>query len=139
MNETYGLVNREVDRLAATEGLATPAAAMWMIVVSAMAMASKLPESLRGALAQACLRWFSSPTLGEASLHQAAAHCWTYLETKHGNSTSIVDREDVAIRTLLCALVDDLPDMDELDMTIDFLVSMLDRFGGLQEVLFGAQ
>lgn len=136
MSETYALVDQEIERLGVTEGLDASAAAMWLAAVSAMAKASALPRALRASLISACSRWFGEPTGAHPPLRQLAADCWAYLETKHGNSSSIVDREDIAIRTLLCVLDDEPPAAADLDMTIDFLVSMLDRFGGLRRVLF---
>jgi len=135
MSETYSLVDKEIDRLVAAEDLTVAAAAMFLMVNAAMAMASALPPGLRGALVTASSRWFAEPSPVGHPLAGLAAECWSYLEAKNGNSITVTDREDIAVRTLLCVLWDEAPDAEELNSTLDYFVSLVDQFDGIREAL----
>ena len=80
------------------------------------------------------MRWFA-PSPVDRPLAGLAAECWSYLEAKNGNSTTVADREDVAVRTLLCVLWDEVPDAEELDSTLDYFVSLVDQFEGIGDAL----
>lgn len=68
------------------------------------------------------------PTVGLTALSVAEEHwvkdipsdllesrvaCWRYLDAKNGNSTTIGDREDHAMRALICVLFDDEEDLGD--------------------------
>lgn len=135
MSETHSLVDAAIDRVATEEGLAFGAAAMDVMVTVALAMGSALPRELRGVLVAASSRWFGGRRDEGVRLALLAQDCWSFLEAKHGNSTTVVDREDVAVRTLLCVLWDEAPESEEFEMTVDYFVSMVDRFEGVREVV----
>lgn len=60
------------------------------------------------------------------SLEPFRVAVWSYLDTKHGNSTSISDDEDRAMRVLIGCLFNE-PDPNNLDL--DWAVDMLSAAG----------
>ena len=115
-----------VDAVTTVEGVSETAAAMWVMVVEVLALAEFVPADLREALLDAARRWYlrSSEVPPLESWRVAS---WRFLQTKHGNSTAVSDRVDIAVRALICVLWDEEPTKDDTDLTLDYLGSLLDR------------
>jgi hypothetical protein len=84
-----------------------------------------LPPIGLEALDAASRRWLRGHTQPLEPLRVAV---WTFLDAKHGNSTTIADDEDRAMRALLCCLYDE-PDPNQLDTTLLFALDMLSATG----------
>ena len=125
----------KVRRVAAEQGVTEGPAAMWLMTVAAMAMAADIPVTLRSAMAAGVSRWYAGD-VGQASLESARVACWQFLDAKNGNSTTIDDRVDVAVRTLICVLWDAADEGSELAMGLDFFVGLVNRHGGLEPTLW---
>lgn len=134
MNVSHAALLAETNRLAEASGIGIGVAALKVMTLGVMAMARELPESLRYALALACERWYAGAT-DAASLQAASVDCWDFLEAKHGTSTVIADRTDAAVRALICVLWDEVPGVDEVDMTLEFFAPLAGRFGGIAEAM----
>jgi len=84
-------------------GVADKRRALMVEAGSVVAECGELPPQLLRRLNQVRSEWDA----GNASkdLRSAVKHeCWSFLQGKHGNSYSIVDREDRTIRAMLCLL-----------------------------------
>lgn len=66
-------------------------------------VADDLPPLGLTALAAARRRWLGPETADTPLLEHRIA-CWKYLDAKHGNSTTIADREDHALRAVIAVL-----------------------------------
>jgi hypothetical protein len=53
----------------------------------------------------------------------------------NGSSSVISDREDLAVRALLCVLWDEVPTSDDFEMTLEFFAPLADGFGGIEPAL----
>jgi hypothetical protein len=62
-----------------------------------------LPEPLQARLEQVNMTW-STGVVDPDFLRSVKLESWEFLEAKHGNSSSVVDREDRAVRAMLCLL-----------------------------------
>jgi hypothetical protein len=82
-----------------------------------------LPPGLHARLAQVNAIW-AAGSADEEFLRSVKLECWEFLEDKHGNSTSIVDQEDRAIRAFLCLLEPAGDDVAASD-TADWIDEML--------------
>lgn len=117
---------RAVDQFADVHELSQPDAALRVMTLCVMAMATHVPDHLRPALQAAVERWYvgtSAATIWEPF----RIACWQYLDEKNGNSTTIADRTDIAVRALICVLGRDLD--TDCDMTMDFFGSLLGKTG----------
>ena len=119
---------RAVTAQRAAGGLTEPQAAMLAIVLEVMALAGYVPEELRRAVVAASTRWFLGVSGGEA-LEPMRAECWHYLDRRHGNSTTVADLTDLAVRGLICVLYNDEPELEDIEMTFDYFGALMDRFG----------
>ena len=122
MNSTPDLF-AEVEQVAATSNCDSADASMQVMCIRTLEMTKAVPPGLRPALVDSASRWLVGNET--PSLEPARVACWQFLEGKNGNSTTINDREDVAVRALICVLCDE-PD-DDLDMSIDFFESLLTK------------
>jgi hypothetical protein len=128
-------VDRSIKRHTSTHGIEPGEAAMVVMTVSVMAVAHALPDHLEPALLLACRRWcLLDPEAGP--LEPSRIEGWEYLDSKYGNSTTIADPTDRAVRALICVLHDDQPSDDDLSDTLDFFIEMADGLPGLSQ-LFG--
>ncbi len=107
---------------------------MAVMTLGAMAMARELPAALRPALAAASTRWYVGSCDG-GSLETARIDSWRFLEDKNGDSTTIADRVDLAVRSLICVLWDEAPEEEDIASTLDFFATIADRYGDLEPVL----
>lgn len=133
MSLHYSDLRTEVRRVAAATSVTDGVAAMMVMTFGVMAMAREVPHQLRAGLVEACARWFAVQPTG--SLEEARVECWKFLEAKHGNSTTVADREDMAVRALICVLWDEADEGEELEMGLDYFAQIADRFGGLEPAL----
>lgn len=124
----------KVRRVAAEQSVTEGVAAMWVMTVAAMAMAQDIPLNLRPAMAAAVDRWYAK-TADHQSLEPARVACWRFLDTKNGNSTTIDDPVDVAVRTLICVLWDEADEGSDLATGLDFFTGLANRRGGLELIL----
>lgn len=102
-------------------------AALRVMVLCVMAMAADVPTELRPALQAAVGRWYVG-TAAVAPWEPFRLACWQHLDDKNGNSTTIADRTDTAVRALICVLGDELS-ADDYDMTLDFFGSLMGKSG----------
>lgn len=86
-----------------------------------------LPEVGNDALETAKFFWLKGKGQ-ENSLTEARIRCWNHLDAK-GRSIEIKDKEDAAMRALLCVLYA-TPDSDDFALeAVHWFVSMLDKIG----------
>jgi hypothetical protein len=82
-------------------------AEQWRALMSAIGLLivtyDNLPELLRARLELVNTAW-GEGRVDPAFLRTVKIECWEFLDAKHGNSTAIVDREDRAVRAMLCLL-----------------------------------
>jgi hypothetical protein len=121
----FARLRRDADAVTTTEGISSTAAAMWVMVVQALAMAAHVPIELRQALVAASARWYTRDC-DPPRLEEWRVASWRFLQAKHGNSTTVIDLSDVAVRALICVLWDDEPSGEDADMSLDYLGSLLD-------------
>jgi len=84
-----------------------------------------LPGVGRSALSMAEGRWLKGEP---GNLTASRIACWEYLQARNGNSTAIADREDFAMRALICVLYED-EDQSDIGETVGFA---LDMFAALE-------
>lgn len=135
MTVTYDLLVAEVRRVSVRESVIEPTAAMQVMTVGVMAMAREVPASLRGALVDAGTRWLTDRS--SPSLEAARVAAWQFLDAKNGSSVPVADREDMAVRALICVLWDEPDPGGDLEMSLDFYAGIAQRFGGLESALGG--
>lgn len=128
--EFRSVIRRRANRDAVSEGTA----AMAVMMLATMAMAGEIPAELRPALADAQERWISG-RIPARTLEVWRVECWKFLESKNGNSTAVVDREDLAIRALICLLWDEADEGGDLDLGLEYFSWIAGQFGGLEEAL----
>lgn len=134
MSVTYEGLRGAVLRTAAVEAIPVPTAAMRTMTFGTMAMARDLPPVLRPALMAAMERWLVGAGEGpELTNHRVAA--WEFTNAKNGNSTSINDTTDIAVRALICILWDEALVDDQYWDTLEFFSSLAERYGGLERIL----
>lgn len=86
-----------------------------------------LPEIGRNALNSATTFWLSGQGRAEDFL-TARIDCWNYLDSKH-RSTDIQDREDAAMRAVICVLYAE-PESDDFSAeAVRWFADMFDRLG----------
>ena len=134
MSVQYEDLRSAVRRLALMQGVNDGVAAMFTMMVGVMAMATSIPDSLRSAAVEAGARWFAGLDK-PGSLEPARVACWNFLEAKNGNSTTVADRTDIAVRGLICVLWDQPDEGDDLETGLEFFAQLADRFGGLEDAL----
>ena len=134
MTITVDQLYAKVRGVAAEQSVTEGVAAMWLMSVAAMAMAADIPATLRPAMAAAVSRWYAN-AVDQPSLEPARVACWRFLDAKNGNSTTIDDRIDVAVRTLICVLWDAANEGSDLVMGLDFFAGLANRHGGLEPIL----
>lgn len=131
---SYEALDKSIECRAACEGISVELAAIRTFALMAMAVAVDIPVSLRPALVAGLNRWFVGMGDGESLVsHRIAA--WDYLEQKNGSSGTIVDDVDRAIRILIYLLWDDAFEEPDLSDGLDFLVPLLNKYGGLERAL----
>jgi hypothetical protein len=86
-----------------------------------------LPEVGRKALASATLFWLEDKGQAE-DLVAARVSCWEYLDAK-GRSTEIKDKEDAAMRAIICVLYAEPDSADFSAETLRWFAEMLDQLG----------
>ncbi|MFT3943631.1 MAG: hypothetical protein QM705_07385 [Ancrocorticia sp.] len=134
MSISYEAFDEAIECRAIREGVPIGTAAMRTFALAAMAVAVDIPESLRPGLVAGLNRWFVGMGSGESLMsHRIAA--WEYLEQKNGSSGAIVDDVDRAVRILIYLLWDEGSDDGDLSDGLDFLVPLLNQYGGLERVL----
>ncbi len=134
MTISCGTLDTSIECRAIREGVPIGTAAMRTFALAAMAVAVDIPVSLRPALVAGLNRWFVGMGDGESLVsHRIAA--WDYLEQKNGSSGTIVDDVDRAIRILIYLLWDDAFEEPDLSDGLDFLVPLLNKYGGLERAL----
>jgi hypothetical protein len=122
-------VRRIFDRLWSAGAAPDFELAMRAIVGWADLAAVDLSEVGQQSLALARRHWHGDAADPEG-LAQASAACWTYLESKNGNSTTIADREDQATRLLICCLHPDRDDWPvNADLWLGFALEMVAKLG----------
>lgn len=84
-----------------------------------------LPDALADAGRDLCHAWLGGIP-DEAQTDALAEAIWAYLLAKHGNSTTIADREDCTLRGFL-ALTRPYPDENDLDDSLGWAAEMLAR------------
>ncbi|GAB4062458.1 hypothetical protein GCM10028777_02250 [Angustibacter speluncae] len=101
----------------------------FVMCIAVMTMARHIPPPLRPALLRGCARWYADVEDAD-SLESDRVLCWHYLDAKNGNSTTINDATDVAVRVLIGVLWDecDEEDVDHFDMGFDFFAGLLARY-----------
>ncbi len=134
MSVTYEGLRGAVLRTAAAEAIPVATAAMRTMTFGTMAMAQDLPPVLHPALVAAMERWLGGAGEGpELTEHCVAA--WVFNETKNGNSTTIADQTDIAVRALICILWEEALVDDQSWDTLEFFTSLAERYGGLERIL----
>ena len=88
-----------------------------------MAMAAHVPDNLRPALQVAVSRWYVGASVA-TPWEPFRIACWSYLDQSNGDSVTIVDQTDIAVRALICVLDEELT-VDDYDMTTDFFGNLL--------------
>ncbi|MGN7919883.1 hypothetical protein [Lysobacter sp. 22409] len=86
-----------------------------------------LPETGRNALNSATTFWLDGQGRA-ADLLTARIDCWNYLDSKH-RSTDIKDREDAAMRAVICVLYAEPQSDDFSAETVRWFADMFDRLG----------
>ena len=107
---------------------------MTVMTFGVMAMAREVPHSLRAGLVAGCARWFAGMQ-PERSLTRYRVECWKFLDAKHGNSTTVADREDMAVRALICILWDKPHEGGHLAQGLDYFAHLAEEFGVLDPAL----
>jgi hypothetical protein len=76
--------------------------------------------------------WDGAGPTDSVQLLDSKITCWTYLDEKHGNSTTIADPEDRVLRALLCVLE---PESDSADMSdgVEWFAAMLNGIDPARE------
>lgn len=86
-----------------------------------------LPKTGRNALSSATAFWLSGQGQAE-DLLTARIDCWNYLDSKH-RSIDILDREDAAMRAVMCVLYSE-PESDDFSAeAVRWFADMFDRLG----------
>jgi hypothetical protein len=89
------------------DGTAGEPADKWRALMQAIGVlltrSGGLPAELQPRLIQINAAW-DADSADAALLRSAKLECWAYLKAKHGNSTTIADKEDRAVRAMLCLL-----------------------------------
>src|SRR5262245_56581782 len=83
------------------------AAEKWRALMSAIGPLivadDNLPDLFQASLEQVKVAWRAG-NVDRDFLQSVKVECWEFLKAKHGNSAAIVDREDRAVRAMLCVL-----------------------------------
>lgn len=120
-----------IDAVATTRGIELGDAAMLVMTKITEQMAA-LPEQLLDGLTAARQRWVTRSEQPEGLTPWRVA-AWEFLDAKNGSSTEIADDEDAAVRALICVLWDEgITSADDYDMTLDFFLHLIGRFGSLE-------
>jgi hypothetical protein len=82
-----------------------------------------LPRDLQARLIQVNASW-NAGSADDELLRSVKLECWAYLKAKHGNSTTVADQEDRAIRAML-ALVEPAGDAEAACDMADWVAEML--------------
>jgi len=123
--KTHALHKASADRAQAL-GLDQGVALMQLMAAGLRAMLDDMPEQLAQAYESARRRWVEMDS--SALLEGWRVSAWNHLGQKNGNSTTIDDAEDIAVRALICVLWDDAVGPDEYGMTADFFTQLMDRY-----------
>lgn len=84
---------------------------------------SQVVEELRGA--------WTAGVPNDPMAAEAKIHLWSYLERKHGNSTTIADLADRSVRAALCLA--ERPGVNDSADLLDWAHQMLRDWGSLRE------
>jgi hypothetical protein len=82
-----------------------------------------LPPELHSRLIEVNAAW-EEGNADKELLMSVKLECWAYLQAKSGNSTTVADKEDRAIRAMLC-LVEPAGDREAASETADWTEEML--------------
>lgn len=104
-------------------------ATMKAIILLMEGVQADLPAVGAAALAEARRVWFGSGD--PARLVDARVECWNYLQSKNESSTVIRDREDQALRGVICCLYPE-DEIGDVFMAAEVVHDML-RLLGVQE------
>lgn len=111
---------------AARNGISFPRAALVVMTSRLAESVGDLPDSLRRRFDEASRVWDGSP-VEPPSFELERVECWRFLEAKNdGSSTQIADREDAAVRALICILPNEVPDEGDTYLTLEFFASMFE-------------
>lgn len=103
---------------------------MFVMTSEVMSMANTMPEELHPALVLAVRRWYGGD-VQVGPLEPARILCWDFLQAKHGNGNTLIDREDISVRALICVLWDTADEGDDLYLGLDYFEGLLDHLAGL--------
>ena len=134
MTISYDALDTSIECRAIREGVPIGTAAMRTFALAAMAVAVDIPISLRPALVAGVNRWLLGTT-DNSSLVSYRVAAWDCLKEKTGSSIIINDNVDRAIRILIYLLWDDAFEEPDLSDGLDFLVPLLNGYGGLERAL----
>lgn len=126
MNADAQALDTDSTERAKTLGVDQGVALTQVMVLGLVAMVDDLPEQLAQAYESARRRWMDTDL--SVVLEGWRVSAWNYLDEKNGNSTTIDDAEDIAVRALICVLWDDAVGPDEYGMTVDFFAHLTSRY-----------
>lgn len=134
---SYRELRAVCEQRAAREGLAHSDAVMQTMTLGVLAVAGRIPAELRPALFVAGTRWLTTdPVL--VRLEPFRVQAWEFLERKNGDSASVRDQVDVAVRALLCVLWED-ETAQSLDELLAYFTELLGSHEGVVTVLRAEQ
>ncbi len=130
---SYWQLRRISDERAARANLSDSHAVMQTMTFGVLALMAQLPIELRPAAFAAGTRWLTLE--GEhIRLANFRVQAWQFLDRKNGDSTSIHDHVDVAVRALLCTLWDEETE-SSVDEMLEYYSELLSSHEGVAAVL----
>jgi hypothetical protein len=97
--------------------------ALMMAVGDQVSQDGNLPPAIAAKIHEVHAGW-AAGVVQEDFLLQVKRECWAFLQAKHGNSVTIQDREDRAVRAAL-SLLDPSGDEEAADGVADWVDQML--------------
>lgn len=92
-----------------------------------IAIAKDLPDELLDGVAAAERQWLSN----EASVphvEDLRVAAWRFLEAKNGNSVTIDDNSDIAVRALICVLWDEADEDGAMEEGLEFFARLEEQY-----------
>ncbi len=121
-------INLAAELCSGDAGAAVLRKRMRTLTACAELICSDLPQLGRSALALARRYWTSDDGVPRVLL-EARVQCWEYLDVKNGDSTTIADREDHAMRALICCLYGETQEPGDCFDSVSFFFEMLNGLG----------